>query len=1046
MPEPLVREVELDTGPALSSLRDLDQEFVRSAQAMREEFTRALDEAFSAPVAIDNVDASEVGTAVEAAVQDGGDTPVVITDTDATVVESGISEAIVAGADQPAVVTGDASEVTDAIDGAITAAGTDITLSGDASEVTATLEDAISIVDTDVPITASVTADTSQAEADIEDLEGLANSLDAEVPVTADTAEAQKNIEDLGSSAEGASGGVGVLSGAVGGLTSQLHGAGEEVGGAGGGALSALGPEAIAAAGGVLIATESLKKFTEIGAEVIGVEQQFAATFGDFGEEVEHVDVGGLNTDLRELAISLGVNDEAALSAATRAGALFQTFGAGRQEAAGFTKELTGAAAVLTSVNPAAGDLTTILQNLTTAVATGRTRGLKRLGIEITPAEIEAGAAAIGKTTESLTATERQAIFVDQIMQQLNGRFGDFGDEIAKRQQNAQVQLAATRERIHNVIEALAVQIAPPILDVIQSLTPLIEGLIPLATTFGKALAFGIKIGVDQLALLIGGLGDAAIAIGNFIEEANQIPFVGRAIPDDVGDKIRDWGHGAVQTASQMHEGVTAATDFNAAASETGDAGAAGAAGMNLMTDAATELTPAQQEAADAVKQFVDGSISALPTSSAAFDAWSKGVNDAFKKVGEAGDKGPKEVKKALDELTAAADPQRLIENIQGQIQGIGKFQQNLQTLITGGFGNVVRFIAEKGPEVGGALAQALVDNPANAAALNTTLGDLDTAFTGYKSFIETQGGPIVTAATAEQARQAAAAYSQNLLLTPGVQQQIAESQKIIADLGNGVTITAGEAAQRTSDAWSEKFQTKPHTEAEMTGAEDAVTGSTIPGDAGAVASDASGTYGTNLDLSTPTSAGMQLAAQTLLTGDGKLQVAALSAGRSVGSSFTAGIAEGIDNPLNTAKAKGAARALVDSIEAAARDQAHSSSPSKLFAELGADLVAGLAIGMVTDNTAVLAAQQVIDDVSNVINDASLPSLALGADGAVSPQAAASFASGGSQTNSFNFDVVVNVNGAVSATQARTIGAQIADSAQVELLRRNVIARVRAAV
>jgi len=46
--------------------------------------------------------------------------------------------------------------------------------------------------------------------------------------------------------------------------------------------------------------------------------------------------------------------------------------------------------------------------------------------------------------------------------------------------------------------------------------------------------------------------------------------------------------------------------------------------------------------------------------------------------------------------------------------------------------------------------------------------------------------------------------------------------------------------------------------------------------------------------------------------------------------------------------------------------------------------------------------------------------------------------------NEFNFDVVVNVSGAITAAEARLIGTQIATSAEQQLLQRRVVAQVRA--
>jgi phage-related protein len=69
-------------------------------------------------------------------------------------------------------------------------------------------------------------------------------------------------------------------------------------------------------------------------------------------------------------------------------------------------------------------------------------------------------------------------------------------------------------------------------------------------------------------------------------------------------------------------------------------------------------------------------------------------------------------------------------------------------------------------------------------------------------------------------------------------------------------------------------------------------------------------------------------------------------AGYKAGSELPAGLTRGMTDPRNTAPVAAAARQSIRIAEAAARTEAKSQSPSRLFADLGKDLTAGLAEGV----------------------------------------------------------------------------------------------------
>jgi hypothetical protein len=156
---------------------------------------------------------------------------------------------------------------------------------------------------------------------------------------------------------------------------------------------------------------------------------------------------------------------------------------------------------------------------------------------------------------------------------------------------------------------------------------------------------------------------------------------------------------------------------------------------------------------------------------------------------------------------------------------------------------------------------------------------------------------------------------------------------------------------------------------------------------------------------------------------------AAILAGRQVGKAFDDGIALGIIT--NSAVVRAAARNVVRQAESAAKSEAGIASPSRLFADaVGDPIAAGIALGIGQGASQVGAAAAAVVSAG-----------AVQAGGAVAVAPAAGAVGGG--VSIARLDVQVNVEGSMTAEQARTAGAAVADGIEARLEERRIQVDVR---
>lgn len=383
---------------------------------------------------------------------------------------------------------------------------------------------------------------------------------------------------------------------------------------------------------------------------------------------------------------------------------------------------------------------------------------------------------------------------------------------------------------------------------------------------------------------------------------------------------------------------------------------------------------------AEDLQAFVDGAAESLTSFvDNAVDAL-PALSDAFAEVGDDGIL-------SLAEFRA---------NLETQAEDVRNFTLRLAFLTQQGFGELAGVIAQQGPEVAGALVETLATALAEGdrALVESTQASLDEftgAWEGGTAYLRDVLGPEFVLTTGLIGDAATTTFGENL------------------DFGERLRI-AGEIAALQMDASGQAVAAIAATEGENAARE----------------------YGDALGLDdevieASVKAGAAIKANAPVD-------AASTAGKSVGQAFADGITEGISNRQGSVNDR--AQQIVLQAEAAARRAARSQSPSRLFADLGAALAEGLAIGMEAETAQVEAASQALIDasagrVSAARVDSSL--LTTGITGAASGGSV-----GGVAVRFEAGSIVVNPAPGMTEAEARTIGAAIADGMDTRLAERTL--------
>lgn len=412
------------------------------------------------------------------------------------------------------------------------------------------------------------------------------------------------------------------------------------------------------------------------------------------------------------------------------------------------------------------------------------------------------------------------------------------------------------------------------------------------------------------------------------------------------------------------------------------------------------QLTQKNKDLGQSTKELASFTDDAVAAAKAAQDAYDK----AIKAIADTATSNLPTASKAFDDAAAAAahfglalDPGFLLQRLQEALASEAQFGSNLATIMNSGFTSLAQLVAQKGPEAGGQIAQAIADgirngDPTVAAALNLSAAQVDAqGQVLYDTFIN-EWGPKIKAGS-----EGAFAF-----LEPSIRAAMGLAPKAVTDAGPALDLsflntfqTAGEAAglgiqvvprsmkQAMDDSVAAVFAAGGPLQASSVGTGLAAAFgfsqgiSPIPGDTTKTAQDAAtalgqqaapmGTQGQAVGQSASDKLGEAAASMsdkvdtavgdaviTLSISGLQLSIVAGTVGVAIGSSFSTGIATGIATGSGAVKA--AAAKVVQDAEASANEAAGAHSPSRLFKKVGRDIGLGMALGITSTSDIVARA------------------------------------------------------------------------------------------
>jgi hypothetical protein len=328
-----------------------------------------------------------------------------------------------------------------------------------------------------------------------------------EIPVEADTSEAEASIEALGDSAADASVSVGGLTDSTAGLsaasglaTGSAAGLGSAVEGMGGSVGIAAG--AFVAGAGVIAA------FFNEAVDAQGAAQRFAQTFGGLADSVENLRaIDGLNTNLSELAITLGSDDDALRNAAASAAIFQEASGRGSDDAARFAQQIAVLAARAVALNPGLGSVGDAAERLTAALASGRERALLPFQLGLSQAQIKAEALRLGLADTAEELTRADIAFAGASI--AAAKFGGTIEEtITKGSENAVIQQRRLKQEILETFEALGAPLVAPIFDLLERGQPIVEAVGRVFVSLGRAALPTLIAALDSIVPLLDAFAD----------------------------------------------------------------------------------------------------------------------------------------------------------------------------------------------------------------------------------------------------------------------------------------------------------------------------------------------------------------------------------------------------------------------------------------------------------------------------------------------------------------------------------------------------------
>lgn len=370
-------------------------------------------------------------------------------------------------------VTGSAAELTGDIDAAVQAATTSVTVTGEAGELTGDVDAAIDAAHTEVTVTGDASELTGAIDAAVQ-------AADTQVTITGDVGGGSfGQLEDGISGATLAAGGLGVALGSLGGIATAAVGA---------------------------VATKKVLDFAnstiQAASDVVEATNLVNVVFEEAADSVLRFS--------ETSATSVGLARDQAEQAAASFGGLFIGLGQGRKEAADLSVSVVKLAADLTSAKNIAGGVPEALTVLRSALV-GEIEPIRRLGVAFNAAQVEAKAVALGLAdangtiSESAKVSARYALIVEQLGRQ--GVLGDFArtsEDLANSQRIAAASFRDTKAAIGEALLPVALELVTLFkTDVLPLLTRAAEVVVPLLAKSFDAVSPALQGVLQALSLLV---------------------------------------------------------------------------------------------------------------------------------------------------------------------------------------------------------------------------------------------------------------------------------------------------------------------------------------------------------------------------------------------------------------------------------------------------------------------------------------------------------------------------------------------------------------
>lgn len=855
----------------------------------------------------------------------------------------------VTGSLPPVDVTADTGDLSGGIEEAVTSADGTVPIEGEgADQLTLDIDSAVSAADT-----------TVEVDADLSGLDGALEDL-------------QTRLDDVGASLEGVTtggGGGGGIDGlgAVSGLaTGSVSGLGAAVGGLGGSAAKTVG--VIGAAGA------AVSVFFGEAVDALGATQRFNSVLGDTAPAVEHLkNIEGLNTNLSELALQLGSDDDKIRTVAARLFELAQASGIARDDASLFTQQMIALGARAVAANPALGDVGDVTDALSTALVRGG-RFASKFGLDLNAADINARALAdTNKDSVDQLSFVEKAMAGAAIATEKYG--GNLDTVIARGSENAVTQLRRLRQMVVENAESLGKPLVVPIFALMK------EG-IPVAEQVGRVLATVAK---DSLPALIATLKIAGPVLTVVADVLDHIPgplvaaaaamLLFRAPVSDTTKLLQSLGgasQGVGDRLGRIAVGVGLAVTSFQQIGESSTQSAVGVAGLA----ASGALLGSQFGPQGAIIGGIAGAV--------------VGLGKAVFSAGESIDAMRTRVKglaSELDGLSAKGAARRFVGQLEVDFDDLRKGAGN--TLVPmGSLRRELEALARTDPAAARSVAEGIRDMGASSGLTLTQLGALDAAVaSGSDVYVksaankrdaaaantELAGSENTAALAAQTSKQAYDDYVANLTANvPTISGLFAEATKAQNDFqtaGDPKTLIANLAAQTQNITdftanvqilFEQGFTDLAATLAEqgpaaagalaqalVNAGPETAAAAEVQVDAAKTAVQRYNDYLTGTlapELGESGKIAGFSAAKGLVDGLDTQEQVVFDAARQVGVSVNDGIGAGLDASRDELLQKAAG--IGDDIEAEIRRALKSQSPSQVMADVGEDITGGLALGM----------------------------------------------------------------------------------------------------